>query len=229
MSRGRRISRVKYDPPSKEVAAQYLLEWDQETLYHQPEEFPVLTVENLFPDAESPESKLVLDIGTGTGEFLNANARLNPEGYYLGVEISRRAVYHAVNQAARQNLTNIIYIRADFNLLYPLFAPNSLQMVYLNFPDPNYGGAKRRKNRIFSPRFLDLMANALTETGKLQVVTDQLTFFEDMLSIAEADTRFTKSHKDRYLTDFSPPAKTRFQRAWEKYHRPVFRFELVRA
>jgi tRNA (guanine-N7-)-methyltransferase len=228
MSRGRRISRVKLVPPSTEVAEKYLLEWDQNTLYHQPEDFPNLTIENLFPHSEIPGSGLTLDIGTGTGEFLNATAKINPKGCFLGVEISRRGVYHAVNQAARQKLENIVYIRSDFNLLYPLFAPNSLEMVYLNFPDPNYGGAKRRKNRILSSRFLNLMASTLTETGKLQVVTDQLSFFEDMLEIAEADDRFQKTHNERYRTDFHPPAKTRFQRAWEKYQRPVFRFELGR-
>ena len=229
MSRGRRISRVKLVPPSAEVADKYLLEWDQETLYKQPEDFPALSIENLFPESEPNGTGLTLDIGTGTGEFLNATAKLDTQGYFLGVEISRRAVYHAINQAARQKLENIVYIRSDFNLLYPLFAPKSLEMVYLNFPDPNFGGAKRRKNRIFSDRFLDLMASALAETGKLQVVTDQLSFLEDMLEIAEADDRFRKNHKERYLTTFHPPAKTRFQRAWEKYHRPVFRFELVRA
>ena len=222
MSRGRRISRVKYIPPAQEVAEKYLREWDHKTLYEHPEDFPSLTGENLFGEP----GPLSLDIGTGTGEFLNAAARQNPGRHFLGVEISRRAVYYAVDQAARRKLKNVLYIKADFNLLYPLVAPDSLEMVYLNFPDPNYGGANRRKNRIFSPRFLDLMAEALTADGRLQVVTDQFSFFQDMLAIAEADDRFKKSHKERYLTNFSPPAKTRFQMAWEKFDRPVFRFEL---
>jgi len=225
LSRGRRISRVKYVQPSEQIAQKYIREWDQKALFEHPEEFPLLTAGNLFC-AEAP---LSLDIGTGTGEFLNAAARQHPGRYYLGVEISRRAAYYAVDQAARKKLDNVLYIKADFNLLYPLFAPYSLEMVYLNFPDPNYGGAKRRKNRIFSPRFLDLMAESLTPGGRLQVVTDQFPFFEAMLEIAEADRRFTKSHAQRYLTDFSPPTKTRFQMAWEKFDRRVFRFELVRA
>lgn len=224
MSRGRRISRVKYILPTEQIAEKYLREWDHRELYEHPENFPSLTTENLF----GKPGPLSLDIGTGTGEFLNAAARQHPGRHYLGVDISRRAVYYAVNQAARQKLENILYIKADFNLLYPLFAPNSLEMVYLNFPDPNYGGAKRRKNRIFSPRFLDLMAGSLTPDGRLQVVTDQFPFFRDMLEIAEADKRFRKNHRERYLTDFSPPAKTRFQMAWEKFDRPVFRFGLVR-
>jgi tRNA (guanine-N7-)-methyltransferase len=225
MSRGRRISRVKFTKPTEAVATKYLLEWDQKKLYESPETFPMLTSDALF-NANGP---LSLDIGSGTGEFIQATAQLHPGEYFIGIEISRRVTYYAVQQAAKHKIENLKYIKADFRLLYPLFAPNALKMVYLNFPDPNYGGQKNRKNRIFSADFLDLMETALTPEGRLQVVTDQHPFLIDMLEIAERDQRFTKTHAERYLTDFSPPAKTRFQIAWEKFDRPVFRFKLRRS
>lgn len=224
MSRGRRISRVKLIHPTKETAEKYLREWQNEALHHTPEAFPQLTAKNLF----GQEGLFSLDIGCGTGEYLNAVATANPERLFIGVEISRRAIYHAVNQAAARQLENILYIKADFRLLYPLFAPNTLEEVYLNFPDPNYGGRKNRKNRIFSPGFLDLMASALAPQGAIKVVTDQEPFLYDMLEIAEADSRFEKPHEERFLQGFTPPEKTRFQMAWEKYNRPVFRFVLNR-
>ena len=203
MSRGRRISRVKFIPPSEEMAEKYLLEWDHKSLYESPDDFPQITTIDLF-DAEGP---LSLDIGCGTGEFIHATAQIHPDEYYLGIEISRRVIYYAVHQAAKHHLANLKFIKADFSLLYPLFAKTSLKMVYLNFPDPNYGGARNRKHRIFSPRFLDLMVKALVPDGKLQVVTDQHPFLIDMLEIAEVDTRFVKTHPERYLTDFSPPSE----------------------
>lgn len=225
MSRGRRISRVKFQIPETEIAKKYLMEWDPAELHHNPEKYPLISSDSLF----GANLSLSLDIGCGTGEFLNAMAKQNPDGNFLGVEISRRAIYHAVHQAAQSDLDNILYIRADFKLLYPLFPENSLEIVYLNFPDPNYGGIKNRKNRIFSPDFLQVMATALNESGRIQVVTDQRPFLLDMLEIASSDKRFQSTHSTPYLTDFSPPAKTRFQLAWEKYQRPVYRFELVRA
>lgn len=224
MSRGRRISRVKMTPPNKATAQKYLREWQNEALHHTPQDFPALTAQNLF----DREGMLFLDIGCGTGEYLNALATASPDNLYFGVEISRRAIYYAVNQAAARQLDNIRYIKADFRLLYPLFAPGTLQEVYLIFPDPNYGGRKNRKNRIFSPAFLTLMATALLPGGTIKVVTDQEPFLYDMLNIAEADTRFEKPHAARFLQGFSPPEKTRFQMAWEKYNRPVFRFILTR-
>ncbi|MBN2045622.1 MAG: methyltransferase domain-containing protein, partial [Anaerolineales bacterium] len=167
MSRGRRISRVKLIPPSEETADRYLLECDHKRLYQSPESFPKLTAKEIF-NAGGPIS---LDIGCGTGEFLLATAETHPEEFFLGIEISRRAIYHAVHLAEKRKLANLKFLKADFALLYPLIPEKSLNRVYLNFPDPNYGGAKKRKQRIFSPRFLDLMAAALNKDGRIQVVT----------------------------------------------------------
>jgi len=224
MSRGRRISRVKFIPPSPKTAQKYLREWSSKKLYHQPEEFPKLSTQNLF---DKP-GELEMDIGCGTGEFLNAKAQANPRGYYLGIELSRRAVYHAVNQAKKLNLDNILYLRADFKLIHPLLSANSLNVVHLNFPDPNYG-SRNIKHRIFTPDFLDNLHPALVQGGKIQVVTDQKPFLLDMLEIAENDPRYINAHKEKFVTTFDPIEKTRFQKAWERVERSFFRFELVKA
>ncbi len=91
-------------------------------MYESPENFPRLTTEAIF-NADGP---LSLDIGSGTGEFIHAMAQLHPDEYFLGVEISRRVTYYAVKQAAQNKLKNLKFIKADFRLLYPLFAPEQL-------------------------------------------------------------------------------------------------------
>lgn len=207
--------------PSPAVAEKYLREWSSKDLYLQPETFPTISRETLFGQPGS----LILEIGCGTGEFLNATAQAAPDKYYVGIDISRRSVYHAVNQAASHHLENILLIKADAKLVYPLLAPQSLELVYLNFPDPNYGNSNL-KHRIFTPTFLDSIHPALAHGGKIVVVTDQHPFLLDMLEIAKSDSRFSKTHQERYLQTFSPVKKTRFQKVWERLERPVFRFEL---
>lgn len=221
MSRGRRIARIKLVPPSQSAADKYLLEWDNRSLYHHPEKFPLLTPENLF-QAQPP---MTLEIGCGSGEFLISSASAAPDNLFVGVEISRRAIYHAVILAEKTGLENIKFIKADIRLLYPLMKAASWSMIHLNYPDPNFSSG-RKKHRIFDSQFLDTCFSTLIQNGKISVVTDQRPFLEDMLEVAEEDIRFVKTHENRYLEGVSPAQKTRFQQTWERFQRPNYIFEL---
>ncbi|NKB71405.1 MAG: hypothetical protein GKR89_30400 [Candidatus Latescibacteria bacterium] len=53
-----------------------------------------------------------------------------------------------------------------------------------------------------------------------------LESFVVMLQLAEADSRFVKTHTERYLVGFEPSVKSRFQRIWEAHGLPTLRFEV---
>ena len=221
MAHGRKVSRIKLEPPNPEDEKKYLLTWGAKELYQNPGKFPQINCQNLFG---SPGS-LQIEIGCGTGDYICGLALEESIDKFIGIDFSKRAIYSAVNLAARRKLDNIRFIRADFRQLYPLFRPNSLSMIYLHFPDPNYK-AKHMKLRIFDKKFLDHMVIALIPNGKISVVTDEEPFFEDMLSLVEGDIRFAKTHQERYLNTFTPIAKSRFHLAWERINLPIFRFEI---
>ena len=73
------------------------------------------------------------------------------------------------------------------------------------------------------------MNTAIISTGLISVVTDQKEFFFDMLEIAENDHRFTKTHTERFLDHYQSDVKSRFQLAWERINRPIYRFELTKS
>lgn len=221
MSHGRRIGRIKLISPTPEVARKYLLFWNKGELYHNPAQFPPITGAGIF----GIKQPIHLEIGCGTGEYLLELAEQNPAELYLGVEVSRRAVFHAVNQANQANLENVRFIYTDFKMTYPQLRPGTLRAVYLHYPDPNYA-SRFTKRRIFDQQFLDHIYPALVPGGIISVVTDQQPFFMDMLALAESDERFSKTHTERYLTHFDSSVKSRFQQAWERSERAVFRFEL---
>lgn len=222
MSRGRRIGRVKNIPPSPQTAKKYYQHWNSRELYYNIDKFPPITAGTFF---NSP-GPLHLEIGCGTGEHLTSLAKLNPEHKYLGVDVSRRALFYAIHLSEQSELDNIFFLHLDFKQILPLLQPRSLQAVYLHFPDPNYGGKRNLKKRIVTTNFLDKIALAFTPSGILSIVTDQEPFFFDMLAIIESHPEFVKAHTERYLTDFNPPKKSRFQKAWERMDSPVFRLEL---
>lgn len=213
--------RLNVRRPPAETAEQYLRYFPSNELFHNPQRFPRIDAPTLFGNAHP----LHLEIGCGTGEYLCALAHAHPARNFVGVDLAIRPLWKAVASAAALALPNIIFIRADMRLVYPLLVPCSLHAVDLHFPDPN-SRPRFRKRRLFSPRFLDTMSDALVPDGRISVMTDVLALLLDMLDVAERDPRFVKAHHDRYLVGFDAIARSRFQRIWEGHGYATVRFEL---
>ncbi len=224
MSHGRRIGRIKLIEPSPETIQKYFYRWNSKDLYFNPQIFPQISGEGLF---QSP-SPLHLEIGCGTGEYITGLAKTHPNDNYVAIETSTRSIYYAIDLARQNQSKNVRFIHCDFKLTYPLIPDNSIKNVILHFPDPNYG-TKHLKHRIFDENFLEKMNSALISGGLISIVTDQKDFFFDMLKIAENDQRFTKTHTERFLNDYQSEIKSRFQLAWERINRPIYRFELTKS
>jgi tRNA (guanine-N7-)-methyltransferase len=95
------------------------------------------------------------EVGCGTAEFLCSLAAKEPSDNFVGVDVSSRSLYKAVEIAASLALENIRFIHADMARLYPLLEPLALRRVYVHFPGPNMR-PKFRRRKIVTPLFLDL-------------------------------------------------------------------------
>jgi tRNA (guanine-N7-)-methyltransferase len=209
--------------PDEETARKYLLHLSGRQLYYEPGSLPRLTSAHLFGN----DRPLELEVGCGTGDYLCSLAQEEPGANFLGVDVHRRSLHTAIDTASRLGLDNILFVKANFTLMYPLLEPASLRSIYLHFPDPNTE-PKFRKRRIFSERFLDEAERALIPGGRLSVMTDHQERFFEMLALAERDMRWLRTHEERYLVGFEPRVKSRFQRIWEGHGIPTLRFELAR-
>ncbi len=215
---------VKNEPPDDAALEKYLLHWHSKELYQNPEAFPRLDSPNLFGNGRP----MHLEIGCSTGEYLCTLAAKNPGINFLGVEINLKSLYVAIGQAADRSLDNIRFIKAPFQYLYPLLAPQSLQAVYLHFPDPSLR-PKHRKRQMLNRDLLDTLHHALIPGGFWSIVTDnEELFMSTILPLVEGDARFKRTHPERYLTGFEPQAKSRYQLYWEKHGATIYRLVLMR-
>ncbi len=215
------IRHLKTAPPDEQTTSKYLLVWHGQELFRSSEEFPRVTSEHLFGD----DSPLQLEIGCGTGDFLCSLAGQEPSTNFVGLDISLKSLYAAVETARSLSLDNIRFIKAPAQLVYPLFAPGSLRAVYLHYPDPCLR-PKFRPRRIFNRVFLDHVYLALEDGGKLSVMTDVPELFMGMLALIEQDARFEKTHAERYLSGFDADGRSRYQVIWERHGRQPLRFEV---
>ena len=143
--------------------------------------------------------------------------------------VLREEITRLARKEIREQVRPLRKTNAEFRrTVAALKSTDSLQAVFLHFPNPHTKSGFK-KHRLFTQNFLDQMHKALVVGGKLSVMTDLIEFFVDMLLIAEADSKFRKSHKERYLVGFDAEMKSRFQRLWERHGLPTLRFELEKS
>lgn len=220
MPRGK-LGRMKVETPDEETARRYLLWLPGERLHREPDELPRLASGALFGN----EAPLELEIGCGTGEFLCQLAESRPETNFVGVDLHVKSLYRAVARASGKELENVLFLRADFNLLYPLLVPGALAAVYLLFPDPGMKERQRRK-RIFSERFLREMREALAPGGRLVAVTDHEEYFARMVEISRSAEGWERAGE--VASEAAGLTQTRFGSLWEERGRAANSLTLVR-
>lgn len=114
-----------------------------------------------------------LEIGFNRGRFLRELARAWPDHDHVGVEIMRRYGWHFANRVGRAGEPrNVRVVWADGRLVCPvIFAPGSLEAVFVNFPDPWW---KRRhvKRRLVDEDFAASLHRLVRPGGRIYVKTD---------------------------------------------------------
>lgn len=223
MPRGK-LGRMKVEAPDEDTARRYLLWLPGERLHHEPETLPRIASGALFGDSRS-DAPLELEIGCGTGEFLCSLAESRPEANFVGVDLHVKSLYRAVAESSEKGLENVRFLRADFNLLYPLLVPGSLRAAYLLFPDPGMKERQRRK-RIFSERFLREMRGALVPGGRLVAVTDHEEYFSQMVELSGRAGGWERAEEE--LSDIGGITQTRFGSLWQERGRSANALVLVK-
>ncbi len=158
------------------------------------------------------EHPVFLEIGFGNGNSLAEMARRQPDRNYLGVEVHAPGVGHLLLRLNEYECRNVRVIKHDaVEILHHMLAPDSLDGVYLFFPDP-WHKKRHHKRRILQPKLLDQLARVIRPGGIFHAATDWQDYAEQMLALLDADRgrfrnragpgRFTPRPGDRPLTKF---------------------------
>ena len=139
-----------------------------------------------------PGRAIEIEIGCAEAQFLFERAAREPERTYIGLEI-RQDLVALVNRRARSgNLpVHAVFCQAQLHLL-EIFAPASVDRVYINFPDPWF---KRRhqKRRMVDAALCDGIALVARPGADVFVQTDIWDLALDAMAALERDGRFTNA------------------------------------
>jgi len=182
--------------------------------FNQIERLPSLS--EMFGDSKS---KLHLDIGCASGEFLFDLALDNTSWNYLGIEIRERLVKSAKLKVQEREIKNLYFVFGNANNILndvqSKFILENVKSISFNFPDPWFK-KKHYKRRVIQPGFINILSNSLQKGTLIFIKTDVKDLFDYMDYTILSNFYFkTIDKKDFNYADSFNPNKVKTNR--EKY------------
>lgn len=128
---------------------------------------------DLKPDA----AELRLELGCGKGRFSAETAAQHPEVLYIALERVPDAMIVAMERCQSMGLKNVYFIDGDAAMLREYFAPDEVDLLYINFCDP-WPSHKHARRRLTHERFLVLYRGILRDGGQIHFKSDNHDLFE---------------------------------------------------
>ncbi len=176
------------------------------------EYLPPLHKETVFGNSKP----LTLDIGCGNGEFLFELSRLMPNFNHLGVEIKAGRFGKAVKTAKQSGTGNLKFVHMDCILAARLFAAETFDRIYINFPDP-WPKDRHRKHRIINRDFISLLGFVAKTGGRLEIASDHDEYMTLAAETLDGSNEFRNLCAGTPLLSYPkgrPP--TRFEKIFRK-------------
>jgi len=130
---------------------------------------------------------------------------------FVGVEYYGEGLRKITRTVKETGISNIVPLCGDgYVILKVVFANDSLDGIFVNFPDP-WPKKRHEKKRLFTKEFFSLCAMKLKKGGKLNLATDDKDLAGQAIEeIKSVDRLELLSHLER-----SPhPFQTRYEKKW---------------
>ena len=161
---------------------------------------------------------IVLELGCGKGEYTVSLAKLYPERNFIGIDIKGARFWRGAKTALSENLENVIFLRAQIELIEKIFAPGEIAEIWITFPDPQIK-FKRTKHRLVNTDFLRLYQKILTENGFVHLKTDSEFLHGYLLGILhEGKHEIMYAHHNSYNSSSAPAEVTAVQTFYERQY-----------
>ncbi len=164
---------------------------------------------------------LTLELGCGTGAYTLGLARMFPKRNFIGVDIKGARIWKGAKTALEEKIKNVAFLRAPIERLTDFFLPHSIEEIWIPFPDP-FPRKKQWKNRLTSPRFLEMYTKLLVKQGGVHLKTDDEMLFRYTVDIApHYGFEIQKVDEDVRVDEGGVDPVYSIQTVYEKRHRAV--------
>ncbi len=158
------------------------------------------------------KEKIWFEIGFGNGEHLIGQAQNNPDIGFIGCEPFTNGAAWAAREVVSNNLSNIRIWQDDALPLLSKMPENSLDRVFLLFPDP-WPKTRHYKRRFIQTRTVELLSKLIKSGGRLSLATDDKSLAEWMLlhTVSNPDFQWDNWQDGNWSTTPEGWIETRYQ------------------
>ncbi|WP_035587389.1 tRNA (guanosine(46)-N7)-methyltransferase TrmB [Hippea jasoniae] len=167
------------------------------------------------------DKPIELEIGSAKGEFITKIASKNKEKQFIGIEIVQETLSKALLRVEKLNLQNISFIHYDARFLLDRFLPDSVDAVYVFFPEPWFK-KKRLKHALFDRLTLSKIANILKNGGIFKLFTDNHAYALSISTALDDLDQLTSTTQYPFMVA-TERIDTYYERRWLKRNRTIYK------
>ncbi len=140
-------------------------------------------------DVFENENPMQLEIGFGNGKFLIEIAAREPGCNFVGMDFYHKGIRKVITRINKLQMKNTRIVYGDAReKISLLFKDESLDRIYINFPDP-WPKKRHYKRRLIKPPFVDLVTRKLISGGEVHIATDNESYALEILDFFEAEAQ----------------------------------------
>lgn len=132
------------------------------------------------------ENPIVLELACGKGEYTIFQAERNPQRNYIGIDLKGNRIWKGAKYALKKKMENVRFLRMLIDHLPDYFEEDEIDEIWITFPDPHLRGS-RSKQRLTSPKFLEIYRQVLKPGGRIHLKTDSDHLFEFTLETIDEE------------------------------------------
>lgn len=171
---------------------------------------------------------LGVEIGFGNGDFLVDLAEKQPDARFVGVERGWGSIQRALKRLRRKGLDNVRVLQVDAAFAIDrLFRTESLDQVYINFPDP-WPKERHHPRRLIQPAFIEMLAHRMISGGHLLAATDHPDLALWIAEVIRGQERFKSPTPTPWVHEMPGRSPTKYERKAIAAGTPIHYFQLKR-
>lgn len=182
-----------------------------------------------FPGWDDPQlfgnkNPICIEYCSGNGKWIASRAHQFPHLNWVAVEKRFDRVRKIWSKTKNESLSNLITVCGEaFTFTHHYVANQSIEKVFINFPDP-WPKEKHEKHRLMKSPFIEELARVLKPGKEVTFVSDDSVYVESTTAVFKAHPLF---HLKEHVSELSGYGNSWFESLWRDKGKSIHYLQFV--